>query len=119
MHMSERMEQPMSQERHEERFRELFSAGQWLEALRYAIRNRVPMAHEDPADVPPEDRWSTNEMIRKISEAQDRAKERGNREEFSLLEEQYRGILRELFYDDPVFVEEEYERTKRDFDAEE
>lgn len=113
--MSERIEQDMSPERHKERFRELFSNGQWLEALRYSIHNAVPFAHEDPEDVPLEDRWSGNEMIRRITEAQNRAKEIGDRGEFDRLEGEYRGILFELFSDDPTFAEEEYQRTRGSF----
>ncbi len=112
--MPEHTESGLTPERKREVFQELFRSGKWLEAIQYAIQNGVPMAHEDPEEIPQEDRWSVNEAIRRIGDAQDRAKEVEDRREFERLEEEYRLILFELF--DWQFAQEEYDQTMRSFD---
>lgn len=101
-------------ERHQKAFQELFRSGKWLAAIRHAVQNGVSMAHEDPEGMVPEERLSVNEAIRRIIDAQEQAKEAGDRAEFERLEEEYRGILFALF--DPEFAKEEYDDTRRSFD---
>lgn len=111
----ERNENNLSRERKQEKFKELFRQGKWLDAFSYALQNGLPMHHED-SDLPEEERTSANEAIRRIMERQDRAKQEGDRVEFDRLEEEYKEIL--FFFFDPEFAREEYDQTKRNFDDE-